>query len=355
VRTDADQTTGLGHLRRCLVLAKQLSRDGFDVRIISRNQEGSVVGRFAGGFPVHWLEDTGILPGAGSNGAEEWDARATLAIAGAYPTGASWVIVDSYDLGPSWERILSRAGHKILALDDLRDRSHYADILVSDSGAPFDVDASSGKPDVRILNALEFALVDSEFDADAHSVERHDERMNLLVSYGGTDETNETRKALEALEIAGRDTTLASRLGHVDVVLGPTNARGASIAKQAKDVPSAAIHHNPESIAPLMRVADIVLSAGGNSMVEAVAMRKPCLVTVTSDNQELMTSRLQRDGLVKVLGRSSAVEPESIIGGVASVIDEYPAFCERLRSRNVIDLLGAARISRVIREVSVSG
>lgn len=347
VRVDADEATGLGHLRRCLTLARQLRREGFHVRLVSRSRGTSVIDRFAGDFPVHWLEDAGVRPALDSQGAEEWDALATLGVVG-HATGVSWLILDSYTLGSKWEEMVGCAGHKVLAMDDLRDRVHYADVLVSDSGAPFDPALLGGKAGVRVLNGAEFALVDPEFEVDANCMERHEGPKRLLVCYGGNDPTNETPKALQALEIAGSDPALASLIGPIDVVLGLTNSRKSSVVRAARSIPRAMIHHDPGSLAPLMRSADIILCAGGNSMVEALAMRRPCLVTITSDNQELMVARLRMQGLIRLLGRSDKVTPNLIRDGVASVIGEYLAFCERLQRQSLVDLRGARRISQVI-------
>jgi spore coat polysaccharide biosynthesis predicted glycosyltransferase SpsG len=299
------------------------------------------------------VEDAGVDPALTSDGkGEEWDALATLALVGEHPVVVSWIVLDSYVLGSKWEEIVRCGGHRILAIDDLRDRVHDVDILVSDSGAPFDPALLAGRQDVRVLNAPEFTLVDPEFKIDPESIEKRRGPMRLLVTYGGSDLTNETGVALQALESAGADVALAPVIGPADIVLGHTHSRKSSILKQSKAIPSAVIHQEPESLAPLMKSADIILSSGGNSMVEAVAMRKPCLVTITSENQEFMTTKLQAHNLVRVAGRAKAVTPGSMLRAIASLVNDYAAFSAFLHRQTVIDLHGARRIVKVICEVS---
>src|SRR5881296_895391 len=97
VRVDANSEIGLGHLRRCVTLMKQLSIDGFNVRLVSRYRFDKKIEPFREEVPISWLEDTEIVIDkrlALEN--EVWDAAATLSIIGRYPAELSWVIVDHY-------------------------------------------------------------------------------------------------------------------------------------------------------------------------------------------------------------------------------------------------------------------
>jgi len=353
LRVDANEQAGLGHLRRSLTLCRQLRSEGYEVGIIGRNRADSSIEPFAGDFAVSWLEDTGIARTCGTDGrCEEWDARCTLAILGINRVGVSWVVVDSYELGACWEETVGRAGHRILAMDDLRDHGHFADILVSDSGVAFNAEASGSGRSPRILNGPEYCLLDPAFAPDVGATGAQLPPKRLLVSYGGSDPTGETLKILGALKLARTDRALSACLSQVDVVVGPTNTRGAAIVEQAKGLAGVKLYQAPASLAPLMRSADVILCAGGNSMIEAVAMRKPGLVTVTAKNQESMVAKLSAAGLVSVAGRAAAVAESTIVAALSALIEDYAASICRLRNQTMIDLHGAARITGVIRELS---
>ena len=82
--------------------------------------------------------------------------------------------------------------------------------------------------------------------------------------------------------------------------------------RAAENISDAIVHKALPSLEPLMREADLVLTAGGNSMVEALALRKPCIVTVTGDNQALVVGELDAEGVIRSLGVHATVTPDDV-------------------------------------------
>lgn len=354
VRVDANQATGLGHLRRCLTLARHLQSEGYVVDIISHNANESLIDRFSGNLKVSWLEDAGVARQQYSIAEGElWDANATLAVLGIKDKRPAWVVVDSYALGLRWEQTVKAAGYKVLSLDDLRDRVHAADILVSDSGATFGEHAFGPDHAGRVLNGPQYCLLDPEFFAEASTPPLSHPLKRLLVSYGGSDPTGETLKALRALQRTRSDSAMTSCLGQIDVVVGPMNRRSEAITSLGGQCGGVHLHAGLPSLLPLMRTADIVLCAGGNSMIEAVALQKPSLITITAENQESMVATLKAAGLVNVAGWSETVSEQQIVAELAALVAGYAALVDRLRQQTAIDRLGASRIMQAMRDLSV--
>jgi len=349
VRVDADAAIGLGHLRRCVTLANQLRIDGFTVRLITGRSLAPAIEPFAGGFGVFTLEEAA---GRESAHDERQDAEATLSIIGRHPAGVSWVIVDSYRLGNQWERVIREAGHRVLAIDDYRDRRHHADLLLSDIDAPFDPALNGAASGARELTGPEFALIDPEFRYDDVRQKPGREPRRLLASYGSSDPTDETTKAMQAIRLLRSDPECRARLGTVDVVVGPTNPRAPALSRAAEGIGNVDFHLAPGSLAPLLRGTDLFLTAGGNSMVEALAMRKPCIVTVTSDNQALMVDRLNVRGAIRSLGSHETVDPQGIADAIAATLKDYERVATSVHSRAIFDHLGPARVCRVVKTMS---
>ena len=110
-----------------------------------------------------------------------------------------------------------------MAIDDFRNRTHCADILVSDGSVPFEPTLNGRAGSAHELVGPQFALVDPEFAFSEALPSSADNKKGLLVSYGGSDLTDETSKALEALRILRHNDECRERLARVDVVVGQTN------------------------------------------------------------------------------------------------------------------------------------
>ena len=121
--------------------------------------------------------------------------------------------------------------------------------------------------------------------------------------------------------------------------------------RSAKKIEDVIVHIAPGSLAPLMRNADLLLTAGGNSMVEGLTMRKPCLVTLTSDNQALMVAQLLEQRAILSLGDHAMVSPLDVAKAVTKVLSEYEKFASYIGAWPIFDHCGARRISAAIQSI----
>jgi UDP-2,4-diacetamido-2,4,6-trideoxy-beta-L-altropyranose hydrolase len=350
VRVDANSEIGLGHLKRCLTLIRELRADGFNVRLLGRYRFGKEIETLVEGVPVEWLEDREVfIPQGREPEDDSWDAEASLSLIGQYPDGLSWVVVDHYGLGERWERTIREAGHRVLVIDDFRNRRHFADILVSDTNIPFGPTLNESWA-LELVGA-QFALVDPEFAFSDDTSSSVESKKQLLICYGGSDPTDETTKALEAVRLLRHDEQRRQRLGRVDVVVGHANMRKDEVVRFAQRIEDVFVHVAPRSLAPLMRRTDLFLTAGGNSMVEGLTMRKPCLVTLTSDNQTLMVSQLVETRAIVSLGEHALVGPTDVAQAVSGILSDYEQFACNVRSRPIFDRFGARRISAALQAI----
>jgi UDP-2,4-diacetamido-2,4,6-trideoxy-beta-L-altropyranose hydrolase len=352
-RVDANSEIGFGHLRRCLTLIRQLRVDRFNVRLVGRYRFRQEMEPLLEDIPTSWIQETETVMDARlALDKEVLDAEGTLSIIGRYPTGLSWVIVDHYGLGEQWERIIREAGHRVLVIDDFRNRRHFADILVSDTSAPFDPILNGCLGWAQELVGPQFALVDPAFAFSEKTSSSVESKKRLFVSYGGSDPTDETSKALHAVRLLRHNEHCRESLGRVDVVVGHANTRTHDVIRFAEGIEDVIVHIAARSLAPLMRNTDLFLTAGGNSMVEALTMRKPCLVTVTSQNQVLMVAQMLEQRAIVSLGDHTMVGSLDVAKAVMNIMREYEQFADNVKARPIFDHFGARRISAAIQSIS---
>ena len=348
-RVDANRRIGQGHLHRCLTLARHLREKGFRVTLLTYGRSSSLVKKYEEEFSVLWLEDA-MLDNRFGEFPMDWERDALSTIQTMKRNGIefAWMVVDNYNLDAKWERKVREQGHKILVIDDFRNRPHNAEIVVSDSVKDFDQGLLENAQRTCILKGPKFALVDKEFACEGMEASWNSSPRSILISYGSSDDTNETRKALQAIEDIRLDSQNGVFVGRVDVVVGPTNSNQRSIAKLARNIANTKVHVSPPSLAPLLRRADIFLTAGGNSMIEAITMGRPCVVTVTSSNQASIVAEMEELSLIVSVGDYRNATSSMLRDCIHSVVAEYSSFSERLHANAVFDHLGASRIARVM-------
>ena len=220
-RVDANRRIGQGHLHRCLTLARHLREKGFRITLLTYGRSSSLVKKYEEEFSVLWLEDA-MLDNRFGEFPMDWEQDALSTIQTMKRNGIefAWMVVDNYNLDAKWERKVREQGHKILAIDDFRNRPHNAEIIVSDSVKDFDQGLLENAQRTCILKGPKFALVDKEFACDDMGASWNSSPRSILISYGSSDDTNETRKALQAIEDIRLDSQNGVFVGRVDVGLG---------------------------------------------------------------------------------------------------------------------------------------
>ena len=347
-RADAGVSIGMGHIRRCAVLADEIAKCGAKVILLTRRQPDVAELDLLWPHDLCWMNGGPEVSFAGGlcGDEEESDARQSLEAIQRLSGSRSWIVFDSGRLGYCWERIVRSAGHTVLVIEDSRVRKHCADIVVRDSQAPFDQTLISSNEACLQLHGRLYALVDSRFSPSRERVCSPIRGGKIvLISYGGSDPTDETSKAIEALVSLEASGSGDCQFGRIDIVVGPLNKRARAIVAAARKVRRAVIHHAPPCMAYLMREADICLTAGGNTLIEALTMGKRCLVTMTADNQEATVYELSEEGAVVFLGRHTEVAPEHVAEAITEALsDERKTMVARTGSKAAYDHFGARRI-----------
>lgn len=313
IRTDSSVAIGSGHVMRCLTLADALHDANATVSFICRELPGNLNEYIAQkGYQVH------SLPFKESMACEE-DAQLTLAILEGNGGSIDWLIVDHYGIDARWESILRSRVKKIMVIDDLADRRHECDLILDQNYYP---EMEHRYDDLlpthcRKLLGPGHALLRMEFLQARKKLRQRDGSVGrILISFGGSDLTNETEKAVLALRMLNRPNIL------LDVVVGSANPHRAGIEKLCSALPNATFHYQISNIAELMIQADLAIGAGGASTWERCFLGLPTLTVITADNQTETTVALAAAGVIWNLGCASEVTAESLLETLWQVLTE---------------------------------
>jgi UDP-2,4-diacetamido-2,4,6-trideoxy-beta-L-altropyranose hydrolase len=336
-RADASFEIGTGHVLRCLALAEALRSGGARVAFVCRPLPENL---------AMLIRQTGIelctIGECPAGGAE--DARLSRQALSRQP---NWLVVDNYAIAEPWENALRSCADRIMVIDDLADRRHDCDLILDqnfydDLERRYDTLVPPG-----CTKALgpQFALLRREFyERQPNSRRRDGTVRRVLVSFGGSDPTDETAKVLGALnDEPFRDLRL-------DVVVGGAAISGEDLKRKAASDPRVRIHQQPPSISALMAEADLCVGAGGIMTWERCFMGLPSVVVETARNQSETARALHRAGAIRNLGWHEEVTAAHVATAVSSLLTD-PAAVLRLTDRALAIMAPDGRPSREMRIV----
>lgn len=317
IRTDSSTLIGSGHLMRCLTLAERYRKDGNLVTFVCRDLPGNMAYLVSDkGFALTMLpaaEERPDLTGYAKwlTVTQEQDADETIAAIKKIGL-IDRLVVDSYAIDSIWEKRLRSYVTKIMVIDDLANRQHDCDILLDQN---FYLNKESRYQGLvpeycQLLLGPKYALLREEFYQVRKSMRVRDGQLrNILVFYGGVDATDETSKAIQALQTL-QDTGALHDV-QVTVVVGASNERKEDIASRCKQAGFQYLCQ-VSNMAELMEEADLMLGAGGSTTWERCFLGLPAIVTAIAENQVQICEDCAKEGLIFYLGYWDKVRQEDI-------------------------------------------
>lgn len=308
-RADASDVIGSGHVMRCLALADQLKIAGHHTRFICNALPKYLLAKLHDSghelrlltpdqplFPDSIMNDNHLLPQALVK-----DAQAS--VAHLQDQMWDWLVVDHYDIMSIWENIVRRSARRILVIDDLCDRPHDCDVLLNQNHGEHLPSCYIGllPEGCTILYGPRFALLRPDFQKyhDSCQLIRQGVIKRLLISFGGVDEPNYTAMTVRAV----------ASLNHpelnVDVVVGAQYPYFKEIAILCEQH-GYQLHIQTDSMAELMKSADLAIGAAGSTSWERCCLGLPSILFSIANNQDSIAAGLQNLGAALYLNVPSS-------------------------------------------------
>ena len=316
----------MGHLYRCLRLARLLKQRGVDCLFVMKNYpEGVALAREAG-MLVKTL-DISIPPEDES----EWVVS----------FAASLNAVLFIDLRKTLKKLVSRAfrqGLSTIVYEDDSREDIEPDLLINPTLNTHAEKNYQSKKRTQYLLGLEYLVLDPEigcYKRDLFSKEIH----SLFLCFGGADPCNISSRAVNIL-LERNDTF------NIDMVLGPAFSHMVDMERtiKANDCNGrVTVIRNCKQLAPLHARADAALTSGGTIAYESVALAVPTLVLPTIRQEAETAATLMGQGLLAGISRDVSKIDDS---DLANAVDQFimdSAKRERLfKAAAQFDLTGGA-------------
>ncbi len=353
-RTDSSRNIGTGHVMRCLTLAKRLSQKGISISFVCRDFEGNMTSIIREqGYGLHLLRRPS---NEGLNQNQDlyrqwlgvdvvYDASETIRTCAADPP-IDWLIVDHYALDLAWELQMRNVVDSIFVIDDLANRHHEANILLDQNLYHNMYERYCGlvPSSTKLLLGPQFALLRPEFQIE-HNKRRIRDGMirRILVFFGGVDASNETEKAIVAIEMLHLDIT-------VDVVVSKVNLHLERIRSICATKKTVNFYCQVNNMAELMGKADLAIGAGGTTTWERCYLGLPSFITVLADNQVEVSESVDKAKAAVNLGWFTEITSDSLANSLRVALNSPDMMQEMSRNARALmgDGCGAERVSSII-------
>lgn len=339
VRADGGRSIGAGHVVRALTLAEEFKRRGVEIDFAIRRSSGRLLDRVRdAGHDVIPLDgeplNRSLLDGAWPAEEQSGDLRqVTDRLTRRYTA----VLVDHYGLDAHWESRVRPWCERVVAVDDLANRTHDADLLIDQNWYGSGTAERYGElvpADCLQLLGPRYAILQRRYAELRTHIRRSPAIDRLLVSFGGSDPTGETERVVAALS--------RPEFAHleVDVVLGTQDALTPSLRQAIENRRKTSLHVGLPTLADPLSVTDLAIGASGSGTWERMCLEVPAIVTTVSAAHSGVTRVLAEAGLTIWAG----------IGGEVSA-DDYARLIAKALSGEVptaaplVDGAGAARIA----------
>ena len=332
IRADAGERLGTGHVMRCLALA-QVWQDHARPAI------------FATAAPRPALkmrlesEGTEVVKLAASPGSAA-DARETAQLA--RQVGSPWVVVDGYQFGASYQKLIKESGANLLFLDDVGHCDYYcADLVLNQNLHASKSLYPRRAPYTRLLLGNRFVLLRREY-RKMRDWKREIPKVarKVLVSLGGSDPLNQTLKVIRALkqvDLDGLDVT---------VVLGAINphAQVLQTVGRALCLPLRLVQ-NIQNMAELMAWADLAVTSGGTTVWELAFTGLASLGLALGEQEEISLAAAAKLGLMVNLGEAQTLEAPALAAAITDLAqNQQQRASMSAKGRRQVDGYGAERV-----------
>lgn len=320
--THGGPAIGLGHVGRCLSLARALDTVGARVVFL--------VGREA--------RVTDAVEAAGFDVVEtDWERAETAAreaVAGLRP---DTLVVDSYAVSSALLDSLRPVVGHLVAIDDIADRPLPVHTVVNGAAGAERLEYRGGLAETVYLLGPHYALLDPVYATAPERRTRHSVERVLVTLGGGSHPA-----ALQAVMRGALSLDTAA----VDLVVGPfAGDEAPGVTENARVV----VHRRVPMLRTLMLEADVAVSGAGMTLLELAATATPTVFLTLAPN-ESNSSAFERAGAALSAGSPGAPDVGAAVALNLKRLAGDPNLRESLgaSARRLVDGQGAQRVAQAL-------
>ncbi|AOT69330.1 UDP-2,4-diacetamido-2,4,6-trideoxy-beta-L-altropyranose hydrolase [Geosporobacter ferrireducens] len=339
IRADGGQGIGMGHIMRCLALAREFRRKGNTVYFICKAAEGAKK-IIEEGFEVLLLDsgeatERDVDFNLGSNLLKEAYEMVPLID----QKKIAVLIIDTYDVSIEYFSALKTQVKKLVYIDDLKKAVYPVDMIINGNLTSEYMNYQKDYGDQLLLLGPTYNMIREEFINQKHR-KIHKQVRHIMITTGGTDPHHMTSRLLDMILSDNKDLNLT-----IHLIIGSLFRDITDLKKIEEQDHRVILHENTARISDIMRLADIGISAGGTTLYELAACGTPTLAFILAENQEFLVGKMDEAGYVISLGWFHQIEASGFLKQLKALINNYTQRVQMSRrAQKLVDGRGIERI-----------
>lgn len=328
--TEAGRKVGMGHLSRCLVIARQLRKKAIDVKFLINDDLAS----------IKWIIHSGFKYKIAALNKNHCQKAAQV------NTGA--VLIDTKRPIASLLTNLKQKGYKTILLDNFTAARLRADIVIFPS-LPSDNGLSWNGFRGKVFGGAKFIPVAESYVKARQKARRLKLKppYQILITMGGSDPNRLTIKVISAL------LKIKEPL-NIKAVLGPAFSSDPDLIEiKKRKYPNIQFIKNTRDLSGAMANSHVAITALGITISELAVVGVPAIIIANfrSDLQDI--EFYKKLGVNAPLDYYKKVAPSDIKNAVMNLISKPKNWDEiRGKAYRIITGSGAERIARIINSLT---
>lgn len=348
IRADGNKNIGMGHIMRCLSLAKGFRNKGIEVFFLSKYEQGIVKIREEG-FEVielsHNIECN--IEGFYYGDSKTLEKEGEEIIAGIRAQSINILFIDSYNVTEGFLLKLKPLVKKLCYIDDLNKFSYPVDILINGNVNGEFLDYEGYYEDEIMLLGLKYNLLRDEFKELSQRL-INKEVKEIMITTGGSDPFDLTTHLTELII----SDSILKDIG-INIIVGNGFTKLEELRDLSRNNTRITIYESVSKMSEIMLKSDIAISAGGSTLYELCACGTPTLAFIIAENQEPLVDMFCEKGYIQTLGWYNAFSDEDFLLKLKFLCKDYDKrvlFSKKMQK--LVDGEGANRIAETIIKIS---
>lgn len=269
IRADGNSKIGMGHIMRCVSIAREIERKGKKVTFL-----------IASGEPMDVLEEAQIAYIVLNTDYSDMEAEKNV-LHKILKQGDK-ILVDSYFVTTDYLTYLKQYG-EVFYIDDVHSFEYPVDVVINGNiyGDREQYRAQA------VLGGCKYSPLRREYQSAR--LKRKPER--ILLTTGSSDPYKLTEKIVNAIL---QDEMLCTQ--SIDIVCGKFNESFAALKKLEEQYSNIKVYKNVSNMWEMMQSAMLAITAGGTTMTELSCMGVPIVCFSFVDNQDRIVKTFADDG-----------------------------------------------------------